>query len=82
MEALYVLDPSIFAPVKTDVAGEYLGRAFPVRARWSAAQAVAADTDGVLAAVTDTGVAQEIRSGFGALPCPRNVTATAGGTNT
>lgn len=39
-----------------------------------------ADTDGILAAVTDTGVQQVITSGLNQPEVPRNITATAGGT--
>jgi hypothetical protein len=46
------------------------------------AAAVAADTDGILAAVADNGAQQEITEGFTQPPVPRNVTATAGGTAT
>ena len=47
---------------------------------WSAAEAVASDTDGVLSAVTDDGTEQTITTNLTAPPCPRNVTVTAGGT--
>lgn len=47
---------------------------------WSAAQAVAAAAAAVRAAVADNGAAQQIRSGFVAMPGPRNVTATVTGT--
>lgn len=50
------------------------------KASWSATQAATADVDAVHAAVTDTGSQQVITTGFTALPCPRNVTATSGGT--
>ena len=46
----------------------------------TAANAVAADTDGIHAAVTDTGVEQEITEDITNPAIPRNVTATAGGT--
>jgi len=39
-----------------------------------------ADTDGILAAVTDTGVQQVITTGLNTPEVPRNITATAGGT--
>lgn len=41
---------------------------------WSAAQAVAADTDAVLDGVALTDEAQTVTTGIGALPCARNVT--------
>lgn len=39
-----------------------------------------ADTDGILAAVTDTGAPQTITTGLNTPEVPRNITATAGGT--
>lgn len=47
---------------------------------WSAAQAAAASTTAVHAAVTDTGSDQTITTAITNPPAPRNVTATAGGT--
>ena len=47
---------------------------------WSAGEAVASDTDGILEAVTDDGTEQTVSTGFTKPPCPRNVTVTAGGT--
>src|SRR5690606_2613321 len=46
----------------------------------TAAEAAAADTDGVLAAVQDDGSQQVITTGLTNPPYPRNITATAGGT--
>jgi len=45
-----------------------------------AANAVAADTDGIHAAVTDTGEEQEITEDITNPTAPRNITATVGGT--
>jgi hypothetical protein len=50
------------------------------KASYSAAEAVAADTNAVHAAVTDTGVQVDVTTGITNPPCPRNITATAGGT--
>lgn len=49
---------------------------------WTAAQAVLGTVNKVLAAVTDNGTQRVITTGLGALSCPRNITATAGGTAT
>lgn len=65
---------------QSDVAGVLTLRAFPAHYKVLAAAAVAADTDGVLAAVTDTGSQQVITTGITNPAVPRNVTATAGGT--
>jgi len=46
----------------------------------AAADAVAADTDGIHAAVTDTGEEQTITTDITDPAIPRNITATAGGT--
>ncbi len=43
---------------------------------WTAAQAVAADADGIHAAVAMGAAASEVTSGFTAPPCPRNVSMT------
>lgn len=48
--------------------------------RVAAAAAVAADTNGIHAAVQDNGAEQVITTGFTQPAVPRNVTATAGGT--
>lgn len=53
---------------------------FAVLLSWTAAQAVLGTTTKVLAAVTDNGTQRVITTGLGALSCPRNITATAGGT--
>lgn len=44
--------------------------------KWSAAQAVAADADGIHGAVALGAAASEVTTGFSAPPCPRNVTMT------
>ncbi len=46
----------------------------------SAAEAAAADTDAVHAAIVDDGTEQTITTGITNPPYPRNITATAGGT--
>lgn len=63
-----------------DSAGSSVQVAKICKASWSATQAATADINDVHAAVTDTGSQQTITTGFGAPPCPRNITATSGGT--
>jgi hypothetical protein len=66
--------------IQTDVTGAHLDREFIAHEEWTAAEAHAAATAGVLAAVTDNGASQTIITGFTQPPCARNITATAGGT--
>lgn len=49
-------------------------------AQWTAAEAAAANTTAVHAAVVDNGAEQVVTTGFTNPPSPRNVTATFGGT--
>lgn len=49
---------------------------------WTAVQAATASTTAVHAAVTDTGAPVTVTTAITAPPCARNITATAGGTNT
>lgn len=64
----------------SDVPKKSVDRAFLAHLIITAAQAAAADTDGVLAAVIDDGTEQTISTGLTNPPMPRNITATAGGT--
>lgn len=66
--------------IQSDVSGKNQDRGFIAHLSWTAAEAVAASTTGVHAAVTDTGAAQEITTNITNPPCARNITATAGGT--
>jgi hypothetical protein len=66
--------------IQSDVNGVALDRSFLAHFQVPAAAAVAADADGVHAAVEDTGEEQEITTGFSNPAVPRNITATAGGT--
>ncbi|MGE3798393.1 MAG: hypothetical protein AB7G88_11185, partial [Thermomicrobiales bacterium] len=66
---------------RTAVPGEFAERVGgPVKVVWSAAEAVAANTNGVHAAHTDDGAPEVLTTGITNPPCPRNITATAGGT--
>lgn len=66
--------------IQTDVPGTNLDRFQVARLHLSAAQAAAASTTGVHAAVTDTGSQQVVTTGITNPPYPRNISATAGGT--
>lgn len=76
----YPPNPADGTQLQTAVASELADQGHVARFTYSAADAVVADADGVLAAVTDNGTQQVITSGLSNPPCPRNVTATAGGT--
>lgn len=65
---------------QTDAADVTVARAFAAKLVVSAANATAADTNGILAAVTDNGAQQVITTGITSPSVPRNITATAGGT--
>lgn len=80
--ALYPYNTNLGQEQQSDVPGEMVDRAFPAHYQVAAVDAVAADTDGVLAAVTDTGAEQTITTGLTSPAVPRNITATAGGTAT
>lgn len=74
----YPFNPNLAPTQQTDVQGVYTSRMHP--ARYAPGLVAAADTDGVLAAVTDTGAQQVITTGLTSPAVPRNITATAGGT--
>lgn len=64
----------------TDINGVGIDCGFIAHFEVSATNAVAADTDGIHAAITDTGEKQEITTEITNPAIPRNITATAGGT--
>jgi hypothetical protein len=68
--------------IQTDAPGVAVDLGFIARYEIAAADATAADTDGILLAVASTGVTQEITEGIVQPSVPRNITATAGGTAT
>ena len=70
--------PGISNLMPTDVRGRKVARSYIAHFQVSAANAVAADTDGVHASVN--GAAQELTTGITNPAVPRNITATAGGT--
>lgn len=75
----YPYNPAAGQELQTDIPGVRADRAYIAHLVLSAEQAAVADTDGILAAVTDTGEPQEITEGLSAPFYPRNITATAGG---
>lgn len=64
------------------LAGRRVGSASTRKLSLTAAEAAAADTNAVHAAVTDTGEEVEVTTGITNPPYPRNITATSGGTAT
>lgn len=77
----YPLNPNLGQVMQSHVEGVSVDLSYLAHFQVSAANAVAADTDAVHAAITcsaDSVVA--VATGFTAPPVPRNITATAGGT--
>ena len=68
--------------VTTDVPSITGDNVVLARVSYTASQAAAASTTAVHTAVTDTGSQQVVTTGITNPPCPRNITATAGGTST
>jgi LysM repeat protein len=78
--SLYPHKPSAGQRLQTNAPGVTVDEAFIAHLQVSAVKATAADTNGVHAAVTDTGEEQVIETGFTQPSVARNITATAGGT--
>jgi len=76
----YPKNPKLAQEIQTDVDGVENDRGFISHMTLTAAQAVVADVDGVLAAVTDTGAQQVITTAITSPPATRCITATSGGT--
>ena len=72
--------PKIGNMVSTDVYGVKVDRGYIAHFQVSAVAATAADTDGIHAAIIDTGVQQVVTTDITNPSVPRNITATAGGT--
>ena len=66
--------------IQTNAPGVSSDRSFPAHFQVAAADAIAASTTGIHAAIADTGVQQVITTGITNPSVPRNITATAGGT--
>ncbi len=81
MSGFYPHNPNLGQEQQTDTPGVTVDQGFLSKYVVSAAAAVAADTDGIHAAVTDNGSQQTITTGITNPAVPRNVTATAGGTS-
>lgn len=79
---LYPYNHKFGQKIQTDIDVLAIDRSFLAHMQIAADDAVVADADGVLAAVTDTGEAQEITEELTNPAVPRNITATAGGTAT
>ena len=80
MSGWYPENPSLGQELQSDVEGVTVDKSFLAHLQFSAANAVVASTTGVHAAVTDNGAQQVITTGITNPGCPKNVTATAGGT--
>lgn len=78
--SLYPENPRVARTYQTRVTGLFNSVARIAKFRLSAAQAAAASTTGVHAAVTDNGSQQVITTAITNPPAARNVSATAGGT--
>lgn len=68
--------------LQSSAPGVTVDEGFVAHFQVSAANATAADTNGILAAVTDNGAQQVITTGITQPSVARNITATAGGTDT
>lgn len=79
-DTYYPYNSKLGQKIQTNVRGTNLDRGFVAHFEVSAANADAASTTAVHAAVTDTGGAQTITTGITNPEVPRNITATAGGT--
>ncbi len=79
---LYPFNPNLAQEILTSFEGVIANREYLVHFQVSAANATTADTSGILADVTDTGIEQVITTGITQPGVPRNITATAGGTAT
>ena len=82
MGGFYPKNPNLGQTIQTNVDGIVADMVFGAKVTFSAAQAVVAATAGVLVAI-NAGIAQVVHTtDFIALPCAKNITATAGGTAT
>lgn len=78
--SLYPYNPALGQRIQSDVPGINLFRHQVARLSLTAEEAAAAETDGVMAALTDDGSPAVVTTGLTNPPYPRNITATAGGT--
>lgn len=81
MSGFYPFNAGLGQQMQTGVEGVVCDRGFIAHLVWYALEAVAASTTGIHAAVNGaSGAAVEVTTGFTQPSCPKNVTATAGGT--
>lgn len=81
MSGFYPFNPGLGQEMQTDIEGVTIDRAFGAHFQVSAANAVAADADGVHAAIEcSDSETTEVTTGITNPAVPRNITATAGGT--
>lgn len=78
--SFYPHNPLMGQLLQTDVPDVTVDESFLAHIQFSAAQALLSVTNGVHAAVTDNSAIQTITTGFTQPVCPKNITATAGGT--
>lgn len=78
--SLFPKKPNAGQTLQSSVSGVTVDEGFIAHLQVLAANATVADTDGIHAAVTDTGVDQVIITGITQPSVARNITATAGGT--
>lgn len=77
----YPMNPTLGQKIQSEARGANLDAGFIAHLVYSAAEAVASDADAVHAAINASSDAVvEVTTAFTAPPCPRNITATAGGT--
>jgi hypothetical protein len=79
-DGFYPKNPDLGQVIQSDVSDDNPDMGFIAHVQFAAADAVAASTTGVHAAVTDDGTQQTITTGITDPAIPRNITATAGGT--
>lgn len=80
MSGWYPENPSLGQELQSDVEGVTVDKSFIAHFQVAKVDATVADTNGIHAAVTDTGAQQVITTGITQPSVPRNITATAGGT--
>jgi hypothetical protein len=80
MSGFYPYNPGLGQVLQSDVEGAQLDRGFIAHFQVTAANAVAPNTTGVHAAVTDNSAQQVVTTAITNPAVPRNITATAGGT--
>lgn len=75
----YPFNPLLGQVIQSDSPLQNPDQGFIAHLNWTAAQALAAVTNGVLAAFATSALTTIKSTGFAALPCAKNITLTAGG---